>query len=147
MLAVAALNLYGPIAPILYLALEKWSDAPEPTPQDEARIARSVALSKRCGGDSRGNNRNRRIRKLALLKEFGDGVTCRCAYCGAELSFYTLTQDRIHRARGYVPSNLLPACFACNRRRSNHPPFKRKWVDQEDYDLQRVEFEAACSAR
>lgn len=117
----------APLAPIHSAHWLKWFAAPEPTPSDLAVDAASKAGSNRLGGERRGNWLDRRRRKLALLREFGDGRACRCAYCPEWLTVDTLTQDRIYRACGYRLSNLLPACFKCNRARSDHPPYVGRW--------------------
>lgn len=115
------------LAPIWPLALEKWWSAPPPTPSQLATYARRVAGSSRCGGDLRGSAEKRRRRLAWLLGELGDGWIARCAYCPEWLDANSATQDRIWRECGYVRHNLLLACFRCNRRRSDHPPYVGRW--------------------
>ncbi len=75
-------------------------------------------MSARRSGDARGSARARRIRKQWLLDTFGDGTTAPCGFCGAALTFETLTVDR-HPIPGcaggaYVRGNIRPACWRCN---------------------------------
>ena len=76
----------------------------------------------RMGGDLRGSNVSRKIRKRWLLREFGNGETTQCFWqCGKELDFNALTVDRFpicgHEGGRYVRGNIVPACFQCNRYR------------------------------
>lgn len=67
--------------------------------------------------DLRGNTTDRRRRRLWLLDQFGDGVTCPCFDCGKALTYQTLTVDRIvpGAAGGrYTRDNIRPACFKRN---------------------------------
>lgn len=68
--------------------------------------------------NDRGSAEDRRRRKRYLLDTYGDGQTCRCAFCGAELSYETVTVDRYPipgRAGGrYTRDNVRPACGPCN---------------------------------
>lgn len=73
----------------------------------------------RNGGDCRGSAERRRARKRELLAIFGDGETCPCVWCGCELTFATLEQDRIEAGGAYVIENLQPACRFCNASRGN----------------------------
>lgn len=68
-------------------------------------------------GNSTGNSRDRRARKVWLLATFGDSYTAPCCFCLIELDWFTLTVDRIiPGARGgrYVRGNIRPACGSCN---------------------------------
>lgn len=78
----------------------------------------------RCGGDHRGSSYCRRARKRWLLREFGDGRTCRCVHCGGKLTYETVTSDRIDIGGSYARDNVQPACQRCNRARWNNP----EWV-------------------
>jgi 5-methylcytosine-specific restriction endonuclease McrA len=103
-------------------ALAKIEAAPRPTAEDILRNRTLIARAKRPGGELRGNCKDRAARTRRLLREFGDGATCPCVYCGRELTAATLTQDKIYTAdQGgrYVFANLLPACITCNQRRSD----------------------------
>lgn len=84
----------------------------------------AAAMCRRCGEpDRRGKARERRARKRWLLKEFGDGVTCPCTWCGKTLTFTTLQQDRLVPGGPYRRDNLVPACGPCNiGRNAEHIP-------------------------
>jgi hypothetical protein len=65
----------------------------------------------------RGNVYDRAARRAFLLATFGDGVTCACYRCGAELDDTTVTADRKVPGRDggtYRRENLRPACAPCN---------------------------------
>lgn len=67
--------------------------------------------------NARGNSRDRRRRREWLLSTFGDGRTCACVGCGAELDATTITVDRVvPGAEGgrYVRGNIRPMCAGCN---------------------------------
>lgn len=79
-------------------------------------------MCRRCGEpDKRGSSRDRRRSKLALLAEFGDGVTCPCAWCGAVLTALTLQRDRLDPRGTYRRENIVPSCGPCNRARAREP--------------------------
>lgn len=65
-----------------------------------------------------GSARRKRLRKLWLLKEFGDGITAPCVFCGCNLTIETLTVDHhpIPACRGgtWAKNNIRPACAPCN---------------------------------
>lgn len=76
--------------------------------------------------ESRGSNKNavpsaaeRRALKTWMLAEFGDGISCLCAFeCGTVLLYSTITKDRFpipgrHGGR-YIKGNIRPACGPCN---------------------------------
>lgn len=83
---------------------------------------------------------NRRARKLALPASFTaeDWVRClewwecRCAYCGQTqglLHGFKLTADHfipvsMPQCPGTVPSNMIPACGACNSSKINREPME-----------------------
>jgi 5-methylcytosine-specific restriction endonuclease McrA len=80
--------------------------------------------SRRSNGPDRGNSYSRRARKHYLLTEYGDGETCECIFCGAELNFDTVTADRITPGKlngSYQRDNLVPACGPCNFSRGDTP--------------------------
>ena len=69
--------------------------------------------------NDRGSASQRRVRKLWLLAEFGDGTTAPCGFgCGTALTFETVTVDRFPlpgcRGGRYVRGNIRPACGPCN---------------------------------
>lgn len=102
--------------------LAKIRNAPVPTAEEIVASRVAIAGSARPGGDRRGSSISRRRRTEKLLAEFGDGVTCRCAYCPTMLTAATLTQDKIYTGSeggGYRYANLLAVCLPCNQRRSN----------------------------
>jgi 5-methylcytosine-specific restriction endonuclease McrA len=72
--------------------------------------------------NSRGGSTARRARKLWLLEQYGDGVTCLCFSCGDELIYETLQADRIIPGclgGGYARGNIRPCCGPCNIRSGN----------------------------
>lgn len=77
-------------------------------------------MCRRCGEpDKRGSAKSRRARKRWLLATFGDGETCPCTWCGRDLTFHAVQQDRIIPGGPYRRDNLIPACADCNIARSN----------------------------
>lgn len=81
--------------------------------------------TRRHGGpDLRGSVYDRRRRKRWLLDTYGNGTTAPCAHCGRELTYPTLTVDRIvPGADGgrYTHDNVQPSCEPCNRDRGATP--------------------------
>ena len=74
--------------------------------------------------DGRGNNADRKRRKLNMLRHHGDGATCPCAWCGDVLTFDTIEADRIeagYNGGRYVMTNVVPACRHCNASRQETP--------------------------
>jgi hypothetical protein len=74
----------------------------------------------RAGGEKRGNNHDRFMRKLWMLRTFGNGVWCRCMYCRVILLYATVEADRIIPGGRYSHDNVQPACRNCNLARSNN---------------------------
>lgn len=69
--------------------------------------------------NSRGGSKDRRIRKLWILTEFGDGTSALCSFgCGTHVTYETVTIDRfpIPGIEGgtYRRGNIRPACGFCN---------------------------------
>lgn len=75
----------------------------------------------RKGGEKRGNNRDRRARKLWLLATFDPDLgpdECRCRLglddrCLGLLDYSTVTADRLDMGGPYVRSALQPSCAPC----------------------------------
>lgn len=58
-------------------------------------------------------------RKMYLLRTYGNGFSARCVYCPKELTYDTLTVDRIipgSHGGTYRRTNIRPACQPCNNR-------------------------------
>ena len=78
----------------------------------------------RAGGDRRGNNRDRRRRKLWLLATFDPELgpdQCRCHLmiserCRGILDYATVTSDRLDGTKGYARSNTQPSCAPCQNK-------------------------------
>lgn len=81
----------------------------------------------RPGGEKRGNNRDRRRRKIWMLATFDkdlgpDKARChlllsdRCQTEAAVLDFHTVTADRINPGGTYAHPNIRPACRLCQVR-------------------------------
>lgn len=118
--------------------LAKAKIAANPKPSAEAAEAAGVRMDEvgadRYEADIRGNTTDRANSRKRLLAEFGDGKSCPCVYCGLKLvdkeGPNLVTRDKIYTARQggrYTHSNLLPACLACNKSRSDTPIEKVKW--------------------
>lgn len=83
-------------------------------------------MCRRCGErDKRGNAKNRRRRKQAILDRDGDGTTVVCTWAAAEwgcggtvLTFDTMEQDRLERGSTYRLDNVVAACPPCNKIRT-----------------------------
>ena len=75
----------------------------------------------RAGGDRRGNNRDRRRRKLWLLATFDPELgpdQCRCHLmlsdrCLGILDYPTVTADRLDTGGPYTREHTRPACGPC----------------------------------
>lgn len=79
-------------------------------------------MCRRCGEpDKRGNSLDRLRRKRRFLREFGDGITCPCAWCGVTLTIFTVEADRLDPRGTYRWDNVVPACGPCNRARLRWP--------------------------
>jgi SPP1 gp7 family putative phage head morphogenesis protein len=106
------------------LAIEKGNNVKPPTKEEKKSAAERIA---RIGvneyrNEIKGNSVDRRRRRKFLLKEFGNGHTCPCVYCGRRLTDSTLTQDKIYTSREggrYKHDNLVPACEGCNKARGD----------------------------
>ena len=85
--------------------------------------------------DKRGNNEDRKRRKLYMLRTYGDGETVPCTHCGTPLDYYTVEADRIDPEGSYRRENVVQSCGPCNRNRFFG-------VDMADSEEQR-EWEAA----
>jgi hypothetical protein len=73
----------------------------------------------RHGGDHRGSAESRRLRKLWLLRTYGDGFNVVCVHCSTLLNFATVEADRIVPDGPYARHNVLPSCGCCNKRLGN----------------------------
>ncbi len=106
-------------------ALKKWDNVIVPTAEEVA--ANQAGLEEFGAQHYRrnlvGNSTDRRRRREKIMREFGDGVSCPCIYCGVVLrGDGDLEQDKMYTtAEGgrYRMSNLIPSCTDCNKRRSD----------------------------
>src|SRR5438132_5843609 len=97
-----------------------------------ARSRMSLLGADKYESQIRGNSADRAASRLKLLKEFGNGKTCSCSYCGLNLDESTVTRDKIYTAREggrYVSANLIPACLSCNQSRGDVPFKEIKWLE------------------
>jgi hypothetical protein len=104
------------------VAKRKEAALPEPTDADRKIAHERHAKSKRQGGDDRPGSVRRKKLRQDLLTEFGDGETCPCLNCGRVLDITTVSMDRIIPGADngrYVPKNLIPMDYDCNRARSD----------------------------
>lgn len=85
-------------------------------------------MSARPGGEKRGNNKDRRARKIWMLSTWGDGSRCPCVHCGISLDYATVEADRIVPGGSYRRENVQPACRDCNASRSNDT----EWIAPKD---------------
>ena len=113
-------------------ARAKHAAAPVPTAEEAADNGRKMDEmgADRFESGARGNSTDRASSRKRLLAEFGDGETCPCVYCGLVLDDSTVTRDKIYTARQggkYRQNNLVPACLACNKKRSDKPFTEIKW--------------------
>lgn len=72
--------------------------------------------------DLRGSSYDRRRRKNWMLHHYGDGDTAPCTYCGEQLTYETLTTDRIvpgSQGGRYTRDNVVPACEFHNKSRQD----------------------------
>jgi hypothetical protein len=84
------------------------------------RTTKTCTTTRRPGGEKRGNNQDRKNRKLWLLRTYGNGETCACVHCTAVLTYETLEADRIVPGGSYRHENVQPSCAHCNKARSNN---------------------------
>jgi hypothetical protein len=104
------------------VAKSKAAALPTPTDADRAAAAERHAKSKRHGGDDRPGSQRRKQLRQGMLDEYGDGTTCPCVNCGRTLDITTVSMDRIIPGADngrYVPANLIPMDYDCNRARSD----------------------------
>lgn len=86
--------------------------------------------------DLRGNNRDRRNRKLWMLRTFDPDLGpshCRCFNCRRILTYISVTADRILpgcKGGRYVRTNLRPACLLCNESQG-----AKMWSTEQDQTL------------
>lgn len=109
---------------VIKIAEEKARDNPEPTEEEIKQSKEGIEKygARRYRRIISSNSTDRRMRRNALLKEFGDGESCPCVYCGIIVTHGTLEQDMIHpRSQGgrYRLSNLVPSCRDCGFRKRN----------------------------
>jgi 5-methylcytosine-specific restriction endonuclease McrA len=112
----------------------KAAAAPVPTQEQRKKAEDRIAA---LGGDIneyrnqiKGNVSDRAHSRKRLMKEFGDGQSCPCGYCGRKLVDKTLTRDKIYTSREggrYIHANLIPACEGCNKSRGDTPFGEIKW--------------------
>ena len=75
----------------------------------------------RPGGEKRGNNRDRRRRKIWMLATFDkdlgpDKARCHLRLadrCRGVMDYHTVTADRINPGGTYARANVRPACAPC----------------------------------
>lgn len=72
--------------------------------------------------DRRGNNVDRRNRKLWMLRTWNPELApwiCKCVHCSTDLEYTTVQADRITPGTSYRRENIQPSCADCNRARGN----------------------------
>lgn len=104
-------------------------------------------MSARHGGDHRGSNARRHVRKYWLLAQSqwgGTGCTCHCVHCGKRLTYKTVTADRKIAGGPYARWNIQPACLKCNRERFKKEggyskiTTRRRWADYTTKEFKRL---------
>lgn len=97
-----------------------WSFTSTPRCQNVALPVACARIRTSSNSNSRGSSKDRKARKLWLLREFGDGTTAQCSFAGCTqtVTFDTLTVDRYPIAGrdggSYKRGNIRPACAHCN---------------------------------
>jgi 5-methylcytosine-specific restriction endonuclease McrA len=77
----------------------------------------------RAGGELRGNSRDRRARRIKLLRVYGNGTSAPCVHCGTLVDYDSLEVDKIipgPMGGRYVWDNVHVSCMPCNRTRSDN---------------------------
>lgn len=110
-------------------AMEKFAQASPPTTEQAAKARTRIATvgAAEYHSQTKGNTTDRHRREDTLLREFGNGETAPCVYCGKRLGrvdsdLEKLTQDHIWPASEggrFIMENLVPACAGCNQHRSD----------------------------
>ncbi len=95
---------------------------------------RRIRYNKRAGGERRGNNTDRRNRKLWMLKTFGTGKTVPCTHCEKKLTYDTVEADRVDPGGPYRRENIVPSCSLCNKKRFHGMKAGEKSMAQEMAD-------------
>ena len=109
---------------VIKKALGKYEINPPPSNQDKEEAKAGIEKLGAWGYRRNlvGNTKDRRSRREKLLKDFGDGETCPCIYCGIVVTHGTLEQDKMYTTQEggrYKYSNVVPSCGDCNKRRGN----------------------------
>ena len=96
--------------------IEQYDGMGKATKQQKDRYCKETQSGGRKGGElGRGNNKMRAKRKKNLLKDFGDGHTAGCSFCGIRVGFKTVEVEKLDPVMGYnTPKNLAPSCRGCN---------------------------------
>jgi hypothetical protein len=115
-------------------ARAKFAAAPAPTAEAVAAAGARMDAegADRYEANIRGNTKDRAASRARLVAEFSrdGGKSCPCVYCGIKLvpepedGPNTVTRDKMYTARQggrYNSANLVPACLACNKTRSDTP--------------------------
>lgn len=97
----------------------------------------------RPGGERRGSNRHRKLRRAWLLATFDPDLgpeLARCHLgiseaCAGTVDALTLTVDRIEPGGTYAHGNIQPACRPCQNRQGALISWEsrrqwREWMDQ-----------------
>lgn len=103
-------------------AAAKIAANPAPSEQDKQRNRDAAEKAAPAQADIRGKSSDRDARAAHLLKEFGDGKTCPCVYCGRTLTKDTLSQDKLYtfnEGGRYKLANLVPCDLGCNKSRGD----------------------------
>lgn len=72
--------------------------------------------------DRRGNNQDRKARKLWMLRTWDLDLPawlCRCVHCAEVQGYDSVQADRIKPGGSYRRGNVQPSCASCNRQRSD----------------------------
>ncbi len=105
----------------------------------------------RAGGEKRGNSRDRRRRKLWLLRTFDPELGPDYAHCALQLSdhcravvdIHTVTADRIEPGGSYAHENIQPACTPCQNTQGALITYARRvaWLQaMEEADYYGIEW-------
>ena len=107
--------------------IERYESLPKATKIQKDRYCKETKAGGRQGGElGRGNNKVRSRRKMRLLKDFGDGHTAGCAYCGIRVDYKSIEVEKLDPVVGYTDDrNLAPSCRGCNSSMGNKPVSKK----------------------
>lgn len=110
--------------PFVGQAISSGAGSPAIQTPNRSDTIRRVESRRKGTWDRRGNNKDRKARKIWMLKAYGDGVNCLCVHCGEQLDYETVQADRKEPGGSYRRTNVQPSCAPCNIARGDD----KTWV-------------------